>query len=47
MEKQKRAYKMDMKEFIAFCKAGNPINGDDKELSPLLNQCSFEAQILE
>lgn len=35
---------MDMKEFIDFCKKGNPISGEDKELHGLLTQCSFEAQ---
>lgn len=35
---------MDMKEFIDFCKSGNPISGEDKELHGLLVQCSFEAQ---
>ena len=33
-----------MKEFIDFCKEGNPISGEDKELHGLLTQCSFEAQ---
>lgn len=35
---------MDMKEFIEFCKQGNPIRGEDKELHTLLTQCSYEAQ---
>ncbi|ASN06302.1 sugar O-acetyltransferase [Virgibacillus necropolis] len=35
---------MDMKDFINFCKTGNPISGEDKELHGLLTQCSFEAQ---
>ena len=35
---------MDMKDFIDFCKRGNPISGEDKELHGLLTQCSFEAQ---
>lgn len=35
---------MDMKEFIDFCKKGNPISGEDKELHRLLTQCSHEAQ---
>lgn len=35
---------MDMKDFIIFCKAGNPISGEDKELHDLLVQCSYEAQ---
>jgi acetyltransferase-like isoleucine patch superfamily enzyme len=35
---------MDMKEFIDFCKKGNPISGEDKELQGLLVQCSYEAQ---
>ena len=33
-----------MKEFIDFCKKGNPISGVDKELHGLLTQCSYEAQ---
>lgn len=35
---------MDMKEFINFCKQGNSISGEDKELHRLLSQCSYEAQ---
>ncbi|MFD1176450.1 sugar O-acetyltransferase [Paenibacillus puldeungensis] len=35
---------MDMKDFIDFCKNGNPISGEDKELHQLLTQCSYEAQ---
>ncbi|MBA9028249.1 hypothetical protein HNP81_003569 [Peribacillus huizhouensis] len=35
---------MDMKDFIVFCKSGNPISGEDKELHVLLTQCSFEIQ---
>ncbi|GAB2547759.1 sugar O-acetyltransferase [Gracilibacillus alcaliphilus] len=35
---------MDMEEFIKFCKEGNPISGEDKELHGLLVQCSYEAQ---
>jgi acetyltransferase-like isoleucine patch superfamily enzyme len=35
---------MDMKEFIDFCKKGNSISGEDKELHGLLTQCSYEAQ---
>lgn len=35
---------MDMKDFINFCKKGNPISGEDKELHGLLKQCSYEAQ---
>lgn len=35
---------MNMEEFIAYCKAGNSIAGEDKELHVLLTQCSFEAQ---
>ncbi|MED3550279.1 sugar O-acetyltransferase [Cytobacillus praedii] len=35
---------MNMKEFIDFCKKGNPISGEDKELHGLLTQCSYEAQ---
>ncbi|MCR8985468.1 sugar O-acetyltransferase [Brevibacillus laterosporus] len=27
-----------------FCKKGNPISGEDKELHKLLTQCSYEAQ---
>lgn len=34
---------MDKKEFIAFCKAGNPIAGEDQELHHLLTECSREA----
>ncbi|WP_026908791.1 DapH/DapD/GlmU-related protein [Paucisalibacillus globulus] len=35
---------MDMNAFIDFCKNGNPISGEDKELHGLLTQCSYEAQ---
>lgn len=35
---------MNMEEFIAYCKEGNPIRGEDKELHGMLTQCSFEAQ---
>lgn len=35
---------MNRKEFIEFCKSGNPIAGEDKELHELLVQCSYEAQ---
>ncbi|WP_130860581.1 sugar O-acetyltransferase [Gracilibacillus phocaeensis] len=35
---------MDMQEFIDYCKAGNPISGEDKELHSMLTQCSYEAQ---
>lgn len=35
---------MDMKDFIDFCKKGNPISGKDKELHGLLINCSYEAQ---
>lgn len=35
---------MNMKDFIDFCKKGNPISGEDKELHGLLTQCSYEAQ---
>jgi len=35
---------MDMKDFIDFCRKGNPISGEDKELHRLLTQCSYEAQ---
>ncbi|KQL36061.1 sugar O-acetyltransferase [Psychrobacillus sp. FJAT-21963] len=35
---------MDMKDFIVFCKKGNPISGEDKELHVLLTKCSYEAQ---
>jgi|SRR5690625_62673 len=34
---------MDMNEFIYFCKQGNPISGEDKELHELLTQNSYEA----
>lgn len=33
-----------MNEFLEFCKNGNPISGEDKELHGLLIQCSYEAQ---
>lgn len=33
-----------MKEFIDFCKKGNSISGEDKELHGLLSQCSYQAQ---
>ncbi|MEK3748562.1 sugar O-acetyltransferase [Paenibacillus sp. FSL E2-8871] len=35
---------MEMKEFINFCKKGNSISGEDKELHGLLTQCSYQAQ---
>lgn len=35
---------MEMKEFIDFCKNGNSISGEDKELHGLLTQCSYQAQ---
>ncbi|SFM57507.1 Acetyltransferase (isoleucine patch superfamily) [Paenibacillus sp. 1_12] len=35
---------MNMKDFIDFCKKGNPISGEDKELHGLLTQCSYQAQ---
>ncbi|WP_138493555.1 sugar O-acetyltransferase [Paenibacillus pinistramenti] len=35
---------MNMSEFIDFCRQGNPISGEDKELHGLLVQCSYEAQ---
>ncbi|PFG03418.1 sugar O-acetyltransferase [Bacillus sp. es.034] len=35
---------MNMEEFLTFCKEGNPISGEDKELHGLLTQCSYEAQ---
>lgn len=35
---------MNMEEFITYCKEGNPIPGEDKELHGLLTECSFEAQ---
>ncbi|WP_059105290.1 sugar O-acetyltransferase [Shouchella shacheensis] len=35
---------MNTEEFIAYCKAGNSISGEDKELHGRLTQCSFEAQ---
>ena len=34
---------MDMNDFIDFCKEGNPIAGEDKELHGLLTQNSYEA----
>lgn len=34
---------MDMNDFIEFCKKGNPISGEDKELHELLTQRSYEA----
>ncbi|WP_201305333.1 LbetaH domain-containing protein [Paenibacillus puerhi] len=33
-----------MKEFIHFCKQGNSISAEDKQLFRLLTQCSYEAQ---
>ena len=33
-----------MNDFIDFCKKGNPISGEDKELHGLLTQVSYEAQ---
>lgn len=35
---------MAIKEFIDFCKKGNSISGEDKELHGLLTQCSYQAQ---
>lgn len=35
---------MDMKEFIKYCREGNPISGEDKKLHKLLTDCSYEAQ---
>jgi acetyltransferase-like isoleucine patch superfamily enzyme len=35
---------VDMEEFLAFCKKGTPISGEDKILHGLLTQCSYEAQ---
>jgi hypothetical protein len=35
---------MEMEDFLDFCKKGNPISGEDKELHGLLIQCSYEAQ---
>ncbi|WP_042147819.1 sugar O-acetyltransferase [Paucisalibacillus sp. EB02] len=35
---------MEMKDFIEFCKEGNPISGEDKELHGLLTECSYQAQ---
>ncbi|RBP89949.1 succinyltransferase-like protein [Cytobacillus firmus] len=35
---------MNMEDFIDFCRKGNPISGEDKELHGLLIQCSYEAQ---
>ena len=40
----KGGLKMDMEDFLDFCKNGNPISGEDKELHGLLTQCSYEAQ---
>lgn len=37
---------MEMKEFINFCKKGNSISGEDKELHGLLTQCSYQAQMI-
>lgn len=34
---------MNLDEFIEFCKQGNPISGEDKELHELLIQNSYEA----
>lgn len=34
---------MNMEEFIRYCKEGNPISSEDKELSPLLYECSQNA----
>jgi len=39
-------WQMDMNTFIDFCRKGNPISGEDKELHGLLTQCSYEAQRL-
>lgn len=33
-----------MKEFIKYCREGNPISGEDKKLHKLLTDCSYEAQ---
>lgn len=33
-----------MKDFIQYCRKGNPISGEDQELHGLLTQCSYEAQ---
>jgi acetyltransferase-like isoleucine patch superfamily enzyme len=33
-----------MNDFIDFCKQGNSISGEDKELHGLLTQCSYQAQ---
>ncbi len=35
---------MNMDKFLEFCREGNPISGEDKELHGLLTQCSYEAQ---
>lgn len=35
---------MNMEEFIEYCREGNPIKGEDKELHSLLTTCSYEAQ---
>jgi acetyltransferase-like isoleucine patch superfamily enzyme len=37
-------FNLNMEEFLDFCKQGNPISGEDKELHGLLTQCSYEAQ---
>lgn len=33
-----------MSGFIEYCREGNPISGEDKELHGILVQCSYEAQ---
>lgn len=32
--------KMNIKDFIKYCKEGNYIKGDDKEKAPLMHECS-------
>lgn len=44
MKERQVFLRMNMEEFIDFCKEGNPIRGEDKELHGLLTQCGFEAQ---
>ncbi len=35
---------MNMEQFIEYCREGNAISGEDKELHGLLTTCSYEAQ---
>lgn len=35
---------MEMQEFIAFCRAGHPIAGEDQELHGMLVECSHQAR---